>query len=53
MHPRPIAMRDHEQSDRKAPRPITVPRKGTNPFEASEGAGRSRDLIDRDRHRHV
>lgn len=48
----PIAMREHEESDRKPPRPITVMKKRTSAPEAAE-APWIREVLERDRHRHV
>lgn len=51
MQPAPVAMRDYE-ADPKSPRPVQVPKKGTNALEAAEASpGRLRKDDDRDRHR--
>ena len=47
-----IAMRDHEESDRKPPRRIIVLKKRTTTTEAAEGRW-TRDPLERDRHRHI
>jgi hypothetical protein len=60
-------MHDHDEQDPKKLRPVRVPKKGTNRFEAAEAApwtatrndaeaapwSATRKDIDRDRHRHV
>ena len=47
-------MRPDDEDDRKKPRPVKVPKKGTNAVEASEGAPwLLRKDDDRDHHRHV
>jgi hypothetical protein len=47
-------MRYEDEDDPKKPRPVQVPKKGTNGVEAAEGAPwLLRKDGDRDRHRHV
>ena len=47
-------MRYEDEDDPKKPRPVRVPKKGTNTVEAAEGAPwLIRKDDDRDRHRHV
>ena len=47
-------MRDHDEVDQKQPRPVRVPKKGSNSLEASEETPwRALKDLDRDRHRHV
>ena len=49
-----VTMRHDDEDDRKKPRPVRAPRKGTNAVEAAEGAPwLLRKDDDRDRHRHV
>ena len=46
--------RDDDEDDPKKPRPVRLPKKGTNAVEAAEGAPwLIRKDDDRDRHRHV
>jgi hypothetical protein len=47
-------MRRDDEDDPKKPRPVKVPKKGTNAVEAAEGLPwLLRKDDDRDRHRHV
>jgi len=47
-------MRPDDKEDPKKPRPVQLPRKGTNAIEATEGAPwLLRKDDNRDRHRHV
>jgi len=55
MHRVEVAMREDDEEDPKSPRPVSMPKKGTNLLEAREGLPwwRLRKDDDRDRHRHV
>jgi len=48
-------MREFDDEDPKRPRPVTTPKKRTNPLEASEGVpwAHLRKDAERDRHRHI
>jgi hypothetical protein len=47
-------MRDYDEADPKKPRPVRLPKKGSNAFESAEAAPwRPLKDLDRDRHRHV
>lgn len=49
-----LAMREFDEHDPKAPRPVATPKKHSNPSEAAEHQPwRVRKDEDRDRHRHV
>ena len=54
MHSQRRVMRDDDEQDPKKPRPVTVPKKGTNALEGTEAAPwRHLNGADRDRHRRV
>jgi len=48
-------MRDYSEEDPKKPRPVRIPKKGSNGHEGAEAApwSATRKDVDRDRHRHV
>jgi len=47
-------MRDHDEGTPKQPRPLRVPKKGSNSLETSEETPwRAIKDLDRDRHRHI